>query len=213
MGLASGVGLQPRRSTEETNMTTTVPATRDAIFDLPNDGRRRWIVNGQVKDWGFEDAESEKAGMTIRNETHCEIMAEISADLVNWNRAQPNPKGRIVCGEAGVRLPGLDSTVGVDIAYVPPNVPANKDGTTTIIAGLPTLIVEILSPSDSLELVDETVELYMRAGVPRVWIISPRRRELTVYRPDGQAKLYLPTDTLTDDLFPGLSLPLNRVFV
>ena len=44
---------------------------------------------------------------------------------------------------------------------------------------------------------------------------SALRRRTTgrVNRPDGPTKFYLPTDTLTDDLFPGLSLPLNRVFV
>ena len=194
-------------------MSTTVPATPDTIFDLPNDGRRRWIVGGQVREFGFENQESETAGMTIRSEAHSFVMADLVLELGLWLRTQPAPRGRITCGEAGIRLPGVDSTVGVDVAYIPHEVLAAKVGTSTLTVGIPQLIVEILSPSDTLELTDEMVELYLRAGVPRVWIISPRRRELTVYRPDGQAKLYLPSDNLTDDLFPGLSLPLNRIFV
>lgn len=194
-------------------MTTTAHPPREAVFDLPNDGRRRWIVGDQIRELGYENQESEKAGMTIRSEIHSFVMADLVLELGLWLRTQPAPRGRITCGEAGIRLPGVDSTVGVDVAYIPHEVLAAKVGTSTLTVGVPQLIVEILSPSDTLELTDEMVELYLRAGVPRVWIVSPRRRELTVYRPDGPTKFYLPTDTLTDDLFPGLSLPSSRVFV
>ncbi len=194
-------------------MSATVQQPREAYLDLPNDGRRRWIVNGQIKDWGYEDPESEKVGMTVRNQMHSFMMADLTTELNVWLRTQPQPRGRITCGEAGIRLPGMDTTLGVDVAYIPHEVIAAQDGSSTVTVGVPQLIVEILSPSDTLELTDEMVELYLKAGVPRVWIISPRRRELTVYRPDGPAKFYLPGDTLTDDLFLGLSLPLSRLFV
>jgi Uma2 family endonuclease len=194
-------------------MTGIVLPPREAYRDLPNDGRRRWIVNGQIKDWGYEDPESEKVGMTVRNQIHSFLMADLTTDLNVWLRTQPQPRGRITCGEAGIRLPGQDTTLGVDVAYIPHEVVAAQDGSSTVTVGVPQLVVEILSPSDTLEMTDEMVELYLSAGVPRVWIISPRRRELTVYRTDGPAKLYLSGDTLTDDLFPGLSLPLSRVFV
>ena len=194
-------------------MTTTAHPPREAVFDLPNDGRRRWIVGDQIRELGYENQESEKAGRTIRSEIQSFAMADLVLELRLWLRTQPAPRGRITCGEVGICLPGVDSTVGVDVAYIPHEVLAAKVGTSTLTVGVPQLIVEILSPSDTLELTHEMVELYLRAGVPRVWIVSPRRRELTVYRPDGPTKFYLPTDTLTDDLFPGLSLPLSRVFV
>jgi len=193
-------------------MNAVLQVKREAYLDLPNDGRRRWIVDGQVRDLGFENAESEQVGMTVRNRLHSYVMVNLATELNVWLRCLTDPRGWIVCGEAGVRLPGMDTTVGVDIAYIPADVVARQDDSTTLIAGLPQLIVEILSPSDTIDLIEEMLALYLRAGVPRVWLVYPRRQELVSYAPNEPGRFYTAGDTLTDDLFPGLSIPLGRVF-
>ena len=131
-------------------MNSTQP--REAYLDLPNDGRRRWIVGRQIRDLGFENPESEAAGMTIRNRTHCRILMTLGRFVGNWIDDQAEPHGYLVGGECGIRLPGLDSTVGVDMAYIQPALAAEQEQQqSTLIVGVPQLIVEILSPSDTLK--------------------------------------------------------------
>jgi Uma2 family endonuclease len=63
--------------------------------------------------------------------------------------------------------------------------------------GAPILAVEILSPSDKQEEVDEKVELYLAWGVHVVWIVNPRLQTVTVLvRPNAFSGLYSGTHTL-----------------
>ena len=87
-------------------------------------------------------------------------------------------------GEAGVRLRNdPDTTVGVDVVYISAETLAQQTDESTIIDGLPVLIVEILSPSDTQEIIDQKMDMYLGAGMPLVWVIGPHDRTVTVYRP------------------------------
>src|SRR6516164_2607030 len=46
----------------------------------------------------------------------------------------------------------------------------------------PELAVEVVSPNDLYEEVDEKVEEWLAAGVQLVWVVSPRLRTVTVHR-------------------------------
>lgn len=47
----------------------------------------------------------------------------------------------------------------------------------------PDLVVEVLSPSDTVYEVEEKVQDWLAAGVRLVWVINPRRRAALVHRP------------------------------
>src|SRR5262245_12034737 len=116
--------------------------TTEELLALPDDGMERWLIRGQLRE----------KPMTVRNRYHCDVMAGIVFVLKEWLARQPGPRGRVLCGEAGVRLGGNpETTVGVDVVYVSAEVMARQTGTTTLIDGVPTLVVEILSPSDTVE--------------------------------------------------------------
>ena len=74
----------------------------------------------------------------------------------------------------------------------------------------PDLAVEIVSPSDRLNDVEEKVDLYLNNGTRLVWVISPRSRRATVYRLGQQPRVLKGTDALVgEDVLPGFSCILN----
>ena len=120
--------------------------TVEEFLALPDDGKRRWLHNGELRE----------EGITTRNRFHSASVAHICGELYIWLRKQQAPRGEIVCGEAGVRFDGdAGSVYGVDAAYISPEVAAQQTDATTMIDGVPTLIVEILLPSTVIENIDE----------------------------------------------------------
>ena len=180
--------------------------TVEEFLALPDDGVERWLINGELREGD--------ATVTVRNWLHSSIMARLSLTLGKWWERLESPRGVIVCGEAGVRLvAGSSDTVGVDVAYVSPEVMARQSGNSSLIEGVPELVVEILSPSDKLSDIEEKINMYLAAGVPLVWSINPMRRTATVYRPSQPDRLVHQQQSLSgEEVLPGLSIPLHSLF-
>lgn len=179
--------------------------TTEQMLALPDDGMKRWLIRGQLRE----------KPMTVRNRWHCEIMALTTTSLVNWLKQQPPPRGKVLCGEAGVRLTrDPDTTVGVDIVYVSAEVAAHDPDGTTLIEGPPILVVEILSPSNTQDEIDEKIDQYLAAGVAVIWIIHPRRRTVTIYRPDAEPQLVNASQELSGEPhLPGFRVAVADLFV
>jgi Uma2 family endonuclease len=77
-------------------------------------------------------------------------------------------------------------------------------------------VVEILSEEDEERDTVTKRSEYARAGIAHYWIADPRRRTvLTLVLRDNEyavAGEFSGDDLLTSDLFPGLSIPLSRLF-
>lgn len=77
----------------------------------------------------------------------------------------------------------------------------------------PDLAVEVVSPNDAYEEVDEKIADYFDAGVPLIWVVTPKTRTVLVYQADGTAKRFRDTDDLTaDPLFPGFRVRIADLF-
>lgn len=174
-----------------TTATETSPPkvwTVEDLLAMPDDGVERWIINGKLRE---KPPEFEGVTMTVRNRHHSEILITVGALLKLWRNSQPEPRGKVYGGEIGVRLPGRTTAVGVDVVFAAPDVVAVQDDEkTTLLDGVPTLVVEILSPNDTLEQTHEKVREYLRAGVPIVWAIDPEDRTVKVYRPGVEPELF-----------------------
>ena len=155
--------------------TASTLMSAEEFLALPDDPTKdRWLIRGQLRE----------KPMTYRNRWHSTLVMSIGYFLRDWIEKQPSPKGLLCGGEAGFRLRGSqDSIVGIDVAYVSAEIAAKQPKKSTVFEGVPTLAVEVLSPSDKQEEVDEKVELYLAVGVPLVWIVRPRDRTITIYRP------------------------------
>jgi Uma2 family endonuclease len=183
---------------------TAVVMSTDELLALPDDGVERWLIRGQLRE----------KPMTVRNREHSRIMIRVGQLLGNWLDRQPVPQGEVLGGEAGCRLRrDPDTTVGIDIAYVGPELAAQQSEETTLIDGVPILAVEILSPSDTQEAIHEKVDDYLSAGVRLVWVVNPHDRTVRVYQPDAESQLLNIIQELSGDPhLPRFCTPVARIF-
>ena len=79
--------------------------------------------------------------------------------------------------------------------------------------GVPTLAVEILSPSNKHY--QEKVNAYMAAGIQELWIVDPRLQMVFLYLRRGKDYVISTielSETLASPTFPGLEIPLSEIF-
>jgi Uma2 family endonuclease len=77
---------------------------------------------------------------------------------------------------------------------------------------IPELAVEVISPSNYHDDIDEKIEEYFGAGVKEVWVVSTRHRRITQYTSVNDVFRYGTSDMLTSDLLPGYELPVQQLF-
>jgi Uma2 family endonuclease len=184
--------------------TADTLTTTEDLLAMPEDGTERWLIRGELRE----------KPTTVRNRYHSRTLMLVGQILLNWLDKQPEPRGQVLGGEAGVRLQRTpDSTVGVDVVYVSADVIARQTDETTLVDGVPVLAVEILSPIDTVEEIDEKVESYLAAGVPLVWVMHPRNRTVMVHRPGAEPELVTAGQELAGDPhLPGFTVPIARLF-
>jgi Uma2 family endonuclease len=77
----------------------------------------------------------------------------------------------------------------------------------------PDLAVEVVSPNDLIEELDEKVEEYLRAGVKLVWIVRPAASAVQVFRADGSVSwLRASAEMSGEDVIPGFRCPVEAFF-
>ena len=86
----------------------------------------------------------------------------------------------------------------------------------THVAGAPALVVEIVSPSSRSHDRIAKTRLYARAGVKEYWIVSPDDRTAELFLLNNGKytleQLLEAPETLSSPSFPGLKIPLAKLF-
>ena len=186
--------------------TVTAPRlmTNAELLAIPDDGMERNLIRGVLKE----------KPMTRRNRFHSKSEALIARLLWNWVVALPEPRGDVLSGEAGVYLSrNPDTTVGIDVAYISAETVAAQTDDSTMVEGVPVLAVEILSPSDTTEEINDKIDLYIAAGVKQVWIVDPHFRTVHVYRPGQKTEFYTDDEDLTAEPdLPGFRVRVASLF-
>jgi Uma2 family endonuclease len=75
----------------------------------------------------------------------------------------------------------------------------------------PDLVVEVISPNDLAEAVQEKVEDYLAAGVRLIWVIYPTQRTATVYSPTACAYVPRGGELSGGDVIPGFQCRLEDI--
>jgi Uma2 family endonuclease len=164
--------------------------TTAELLAIPDDDVRRWLIRGELRERGSPETR-------FRPRANAAALAQFSAELGNWHHDRPKPNGEVYCA-VWLRLPGTPETVVMaDAVYVSPEVEAAQPADETFVHGVPTVIVEIPSPSNTSEDIEEKLDAYLEAGVPITWIVNPRRRTILAYRPDAEPVLFTASDDLT----------------
>lgn len=185
-------------------MATVALMTAEELLAIPADGMDRELIHGELRE----------RPMTLRNRVHSAIEAQVTIALGVWLQSQPEPGGRVVSGEAGFRLRrNPDTAVGIDVAYVSAEQDQQARAGSTLFEGPPVLAVEILSPSDNQETIEEKVFLYLEAGVAVVWVIQPRFQMVMIHTPGAEPRMVSASQELTaEPQLPGFKLKVARLF-
>ena len=78
---------------------------------------------------------------------------------------------------------------------------------------VPDLVVEVLSPNDKAYEVEEKVEIFLKAGVPLIWVVNPKVRTVRILRGDGSTALLRETNELSgEDVIPGFACSVAAIF-
>jgi prevent-host-death family protein len=84
--------------------------------------------------------------------------------------------------------------------------------------GIPTLVIEVLSPSTRSKDMLKKLDLYKQCGVKEYWIVDPNHEQITVYALDdhdilnSKAFSKLAGEAVHSFYFEGLTVDLNDVF-
>ena len=190
-------------------MSTAVASgiTLEEFLALPDDGVYREVRRGQLREFRGDL-------VTPHDKWHSKVEASLAHMLLNWLDAQPPNTGEVHSGDVGCLIRHAPLTaVGIDVAYFDDEVANDNSHCASFIDGPPILAVEILSPSDTIEDITDKVDDYLAAGVPLVWIVSPKFRTVEVHRPDADPELFNVQQTLTaDPALSGFSTPVRAIF-
>ncbi|MCS7207081.1 MAG: Uma2 family endonuclease [Dehalococcoidia bacterium] len=183
-------------------MTSHTRLTAQDLWRMGAGDARRELVNGEVVE------------MPPAGGVHGSIVTRLASAMAQVARA--NKSGEVLSGDVGfiLRLPYDPERVRApDIAFLAAHRLPQGRLPEGFLDGPPDLAVEILSPSDNPIEIQQKVRDYLEAGTRLVWVVAPRAKTITVYRPDGSARLLREHDTLDgEDVLPGLRVPLSEVF-
>ncbi len=181
--------------------STTQLMTADELLKLPQGEARYELVKGEL------------IIMSPAGSEHGAIIFNLSAIIGQFIRA--NNLGQGFGAETGFKLTTNPDTVrAADIAFVSRDRIPQTGLPKNFWEIAPDLTVEVLSPGDTFEQVYDKVEDYLSAGTREVWIVSPKRRNVTVYRSLTEIKTYSENDELDGgDVVPGFRCKVSEIFV
>jgi len=75
--------------------------------------------------------------------------------------------------------------------------------------GAPALAIEVISKTNTAEMMQRKIQLYMQNGAREAWLFYPRAQSVAVYRGRTAKEV---EGTLTSELLPGVSIGLSEVY-
>jgi Uma2 family endonuclease len=180
--------------------TTTKLVTADELLMMPDDGFNYELVKGELK----------RVPPTGRG--HGSVTMALASPLYQYVRL--NQLGQVYAAETGFKLESNPDTVRApDIAFVRAERIQSEGTTEGYGEGAPDLAVEVLSPSNTKREMVKKVEDYFAAGARLVWIVSPKLRNVTVYRSPTDIATLTEKDTLDGgEVVPGFQIAVAEIF-
>ncbi|QIN83800.1 Uma2 family endonuclease [Rubrobacter tropicus] len=180
----------------------TKTVTAEELLNMPDDGTRRELVRGELRE------------TTPAGDEHGYLALEIAAELRNHVKA--NKLGRTYTAETGFKISSDPDTVRApDAAFVGQERVEAAGRISGFRSGAPDLVVEVVSPNDrSSEVLDKALD-WLEAGCRMVLVAHPERRAITVYRSREDIRvLTADAGDVVDgaDVVPGWKLSLPEIF-
>jgi Uma2 family endonuclease len=174
--------------------------TAEELLKLPENHQRNELVKGILRS-------SPLAGFE-----HGVIVTTLSVLLDQHVRE--HRLGVVLGGGTGYHVATDPDTVrGADVSFV---AAARLHATRRPVGfwrGAPDLAVEVASPDDTVNEGEQKVDDYLNAGCRMVWVVNPRRRTVTIYRPGAAPAIVGDTQELDgQDVVPGFRCRVSEIF-
>ncbi|HVF56513.1 MAG TPA: Uma2 family endonuclease [Pyrinomonadaceae bacterium] len=181
--------------------TSTQLMTAEELLRLPRGKSRYELVKGELKT------------MSPAGEEHGVVIMNLAVPLGHYIKA--NDLGVIYGAETGFKIATNPDTVRApDIAFVRRERIEQSGIQKGFRPGAPDLAVEVVSPGDTFEEVDQKVEDWLKAGTGAVWIVNPKLRTVTIYQSLTEVTVLSEKDELEGQrVVPGFRCKVSEIFV
>ena len=168
--------------------------TAEELQSMPDTGRCE-LVAGELR------------AMTPAWKAHGRIVTRISKSLQVY--VEGRRVGGVSSGESGFLVARDPDTVRVpDVAVLSADQAA--DDSPGYYSSAPVLAIEVVSPSDRVQDVEEKAAMWLEAGAEEVWVVWPNTRTISRRRPGGEQVTLREQDTLeSPELLPGFTCPVG----
>jgi Uma2 family endonuclease len=166
---------------------------------LPKEGHRYELVDGQVVDMG-------NSGME-----HGYLACVLVAALMNWVRSR---RLGAICDSSTAFTLGNGNRRSPDIAFIDRSrLQGLSRPPRGYFEGAPDLVVEILSPGNTVDEMHQKIVEYFAHGTRLLWKIDPNERCILVYHGPEPDRLLRVGDLLEgEDVVSGFVFPVAELF-
>ncbi|NEO42492.1 MAG: Uma2 family endonuclease [Moorea sp. SIOASIH] len=189
----------------------SLPPTLELKLDLTD--KQFWQLCHDNSDLRFErTATGELIIMSPTGSTTGERNADLIYQLKAWSRQ--NNLGKVFDSNSGFTLPN-GANRSPDASWVQQEhwdalTPVEQERFAPI---CPDFVVELMSPSDSLEKTRAKMREYMENGARLGWLINRKQRKTETYRPHQDVEILNNPDTISgEDVLQGFVLDLTTIW-
>lgn len=180
--------------------TATRITTADELLHMPDDGYRYDLIEGELRK------------MSPPGSAHEFVAMEVAMRLAEHVRQ--HQLGQVFAAETGFRIGrNPDTVLAPDASFVRKERIAANGITDEYFPEAPALIVEVISPGDTAEEVDDKMPRWLAAGVELGWVMYPKGRTVTVYRSLDDIHVLKADETLGGGpVVPGFTCRVGDLF-
>jgi Uma2 family endonuclease len=183
-------------------MPTTLAITDADLLRLPRDGRKRELVDGEIR-------------MSPAGGRHGQVSVELVARI--HLHVRERRLGLVFDSSTGFRLAGRKAgqqdVRSPDVSFVAAGRLPDDRAPAGFIELAPDLAVEVLSPDERRREVLEKVGEFLDAGTRLVWVLDPEHRTAAAYRSLTEVRRLSENDCLDgEDVIPGFACVLADIF-
>ncbi|NES88887.1 MULTISPECIES: Uma2 family endonuclease [Okeania] len=193
------------------NKNIYLPPILELKIDLTDE--QFWQLCQENDDLRFErSATGELIIMSPTGSITGERNSELNFQLRAWNR-QKN-LGKVFDSNSGFKLPN-GAERSPDSSWI-----SNQRWDTLTLEEqdqfaplCPDFVVELMSPSDTLEKTRAKMREYMENGAKLGWLINRKKRQLEIYRPQQDVEILENPQTVSgENILPGFILDLTLIW-